>query len=114
MEVKLSQQDKETIVAEIQAKSATMTQLAERYNVSQSLISNVFKKITGNALHPRPRKDNENQKVGNWSRMSSEDQELALSEVLRLVVKLCQENRESLFVIEINLKDQIVSIRQQA
>ena len=105
MKRKLSRADKEAIVAAVQAKTATMTQLAERYHVSQSLISKVFKNMTGSAL--RPRRGNENQE------MSNEDQELALSEVVRVVVKLCMENAGYSYVIEINLKDQTVSIRQK-
>jgi transposase-like protein len=50
---KLSQRDKETIVAELQAKKATMTALAKRYGVHQVHISFVFKKMTGNALKPQ-------------------------------------------------------------
>ena len=50
---RLSQQEKETIVAEIQAKKATMSELAQRYRVSLSAIGNVFKRMTGKTYMPQ-------------------------------------------------------------
>lgn len=116
MKRKLSPADKEAIVAEIQAKTATMKQLATKFSVSQGRISQVFKNMTGSALHPHwrypePGRGNGSQEVVNWSHMNSEDQEISLREVLSVVVKLCKEHPGYPCVIEINLKDQIVSIR---
>src|SRR6266550_2398556 len=50
---KLSQRDKEEIVAELQAKKATIQELARRYDVSSHTISRNFKKIVGKAFLPR-------------------------------------------------------------
>lgn len=47
---KLTQTDRETIVAEIQSGKTTMTELAERYKVSVSSIGDVFEKMTGHGL----------------------------------------------------------------
>jgi hypothetical protein len=52
MNKKLSQDDKKDIVAKIQAKKASMRQLADRHGVAKSTISGVFKEMTGSALYP--------------------------------------------------------------
>jgi len=51
--MKLTQIERREIVAEIQTKKVTMTELAERYRVSIVAISDVFKKMTGNTLKPQ-------------------------------------------------------------
>jgi predicted DNA-binding protein YlxM (UPF0122 family) len=48
--MKLSQADKETMTAELQADTATMAELAERYNVTKSTISQLFKNMTGSSF----------------------------------------------------------------
>ncbi len=56
---RLSRSEKETIVAEIQAKKASMEQLAKRYGVRSNRISMVYKKMTGSALHPHTAQNTE-------------------------------------------------------
>jgi len=51
--MKLTQTDKRNIVAAIQSEKATMTELAERYNVSISAIGYTLKKMTGMGLKPQ-------------------------------------------------------------
>ncbi len=51
--MKLTQTDRKEIVAELQTKKVTMTELAERYKVSIAAIGYVFKKMTGNGLKPQ-------------------------------------------------------------
>ena len=50
---RLSHDEKETIVAEIQAQKTTMTELAQRYGVTITAISDVFKRMTGKGLKPQ-------------------------------------------------------------
>ena len=52
MNVKLSYTDKKEIVAAIQTKNVSMTELAVRYGVTQPTISRTFKKMTGKSLRP--------------------------------------------------------------
>ena len=107
--MKLSQQDKEVIIAVVQAKTATMKQLAARYGVSQPRISQVFKKITGSALHPRKAKGKQESHLSPTPYYDT--RAIPLREVLRTVAELNKENPHYPFSIEIKLKDQIVSIR---
>ena len=50
---RLSHDEKEAIVAAIQAKKATMTELAQRYEVTIPTIGYVFKKAIGRSLQPQ-------------------------------------------------------------
>lgn len=50
--MKLTQTNRREIVAELQTQQVTMTELAERYNVSIAAIGYVFKKMTGKGLKP--------------------------------------------------------------
>ncbi|HYT45889.1 MAG TPA: hypothetical protein VEP90_26415, partial [Methylomirabilota bacterium] len=53
MKNKLTPTDRKDIVAAVQTKQVTMTELAERYKVSIAAIGYVFKKMTGNGLKPQ-------------------------------------------------------------
>src|SRR5437660_1190930 len=53
MYTKLSPTDKETIVTELQSRTATIKDLATRYGVDRDTISLIFKQMTGKSLQSR-------------------------------------------------------------
>jgi transposase-like protein len=106
---RLSQSDKETIVSEIQAKKATMSQLAERYGVRQSRVSAVFKEMTGSALFPR--KTEEKHESLPAPITENDTNAIPFTDVLETVVRLNRENPQYQFTLEIKLKEQVVTIQ---
>jgi Eukaryotic mitochondrial regulator protein len=107
---KLSQHDKEMIVAEIQAKKATMTTLAARYGVRQSRISAVFKEMTGRSW--RPYKDAGKQELLPPPITNKDTNAISIKDVVEMAVRMNRENPQHQFTLEYNVKEQIISMQQ--